>query len=71
MSEETGKLSIEETFEQLELLIKQLEGDQLTMEQSFEAYAQGLKLIKECRAAIDEIEQKVMVLEADGEEHEL
>lgn len=71
MSEETGKLSIEETFEQLELLIKQLEGDQLTMEQSFEAYAQGLKLIKECRASIDEIEQKVMVLEADGEEHEL
>ena len=66
----TEKLSIEQTFEKLNELIRQLESDELSMEESFAAYAEGLSLVKSCRESIDEVEKKVLVLEESGEQHE-
>lgn len=66
----TEKLSIEQTFERLNELIEQLESEELSMEESFSAYAEGLSLVKSCRESIDEVEKKVLVLEESGEQHE-
>ena len=66
----TEKLSIEQTFERLNELIEQLESEELSMEESFSAYAEGLSLVKSCRVSIDEVEKKVLVLEESGEQHE-
>lgn len=64
-------IGIEESFELLDSLLKRLEGDELTLEESFETYAKGLELVKQCRKSIDEVEKKVLVLEESGEFHEL
>ncbi|MCD2492620.1 exodeoxyribonuclease VII small subunit [Lacrimispora sp. NSJ-141] len=64
-------LSIEQTFERLDDIIGRLEGEELSMEESFAAYAEGLALVKKCRGSIDEVEKKVLVLEESGEQHEL
>ena len=64
-------LSIEETFARLDELLERLEGDELTMEESFDVYAKGLFLVKKCRESIDEVEKKVLVLEESGELREL
>lgn len=64
-------LSIEETFARLDELLERLEGDELTMEESFDVYAKGLSLVKKCRESIDEVEKKVLVLEESGELREL
>lgn len=63
--------SIEETFETLDGLIQKLERDELSMEESFEAYARGLTLLKECRESIDKVEKNVLVLDESGDLHEL
>ena len=71
MEEKKEALSIEESFVLLDELLARLEGDELTMEESFETYAKGLSLVKQCREKIDEVEKKVLVLEESGELHEL
>ena len=62
---------IEETFCLLDGLLGRLEGDELTLEESFETYAKGLELVRRCRQSIDKVEKKVLVLEESGELHEL
>lgn len=71
MEENRETPTIEENFSRLDELIARLEGDSLSLEESFKAYAEGLSLVKQCRESIDEVEKKVLVLEKSGELHEL
>ena len=71
MEERKETLSIEENFALLDELLKRLEGDELTLEESFETYAKGLELVRQCRERIDKVEKKVLVLEESGDVHEL
>lgn len=62
--------TIEETFEELEELLKRLESGELSLEESFRCYEAGMKLVKSCNEKIDKVEKKIMVLEENGESHE-
>jgi exodeoxyribonuclease VII small subunit len=61
------KVSLEESFEQLEDIIGQLQKGDMTLEDSFKKYEEGMKLIKNCSNSIDRVEKKLIVLE-NGEE---
>ena len=61
------KVSLEESFEQLETIIEQMKTGDMTLEDSFKKYEEGLKLIKNCSNSIDRVEKKLIVLE-NGEE---
>lgn len=61
------KVSLEESFEQLETIIEQMKTGDMTLEDSFKKYEEGMKLIKNCSNSIDRIEKKLIVLE-NGEE---
>ena len=61
------KVSLEESFEQLEDIIGQLQKGDMTLEDSFKKYEAGMKLIKNCSNSIDRVEKKLIVLE-NGEE---
>lgn len=61
------KIILEESFEQLETIIAELEKGDMTLEDSFKKYEEGMKLIKNCSNAIDRGEKKLIVLE-NGEE---
>lgn len=61
------KLTLEESFDQLDEIIKALETGSLTLEESFRQYEEGMKLIKKCSDSIDRVEKKLIVLE-DTEE---
>jgi exodeoxyribonuclease VII small subunit len=63
--------TIEETLKDLEELIKKLESGESSLEKSFEYYETGMKLVKSCNDKIDKVEKKIIVLEENGEEHEL
>lgn len=58
--------SIEETFTRIDELIAQLESPEIGLEDSFQAYEEGMKLLKACNEQIDRVEKKVLVLSADG-----
>ena len=64
------KENLEEMFQSLEAVIKGMEESSVTLEQSFDMYNRGMKILKECSRTIDEVEKKVLVLDEDGETHE-
>ncbi len=63
--------SLEETFEELEKVVENLESDNISLEQSFSSYKKGMEMVEACNAYIDRIEKKVMVLNEEGELNEL
>lgn len=64
MSKENFK--IEEAFNELEDIVKKMEEESVSLEESFDLYSKGCKLLSKCNEQIDMYEKKLMVL-SDGE----
>ena len=62
--------SLEEMFVSLEEVIQKLEKEEITLEESFSLYQQGMGLLKMCNGKIDAVEKKVLILDEYGESHE-
>ena len=62
------KLSIEESFEQLDTIIGSLQQGDRSLEESFQKYEEGMKLIKHCSATIDKVEKKLEIIEQEETE---
>lgn len=58
--------TLQEMLQTLDEQIRQLESEDISLEDSFLVYEQGMKLIKECNDKIDRVEKKVLELNADG-----
>lgn len=56
------KKSIEESFDELDQILADLQGEELTLEESFKKYEAGMKLVRECSASIDQVEKKLIIL---------
>lgn len=54
--------SLEASFEELNTIITRLEEDELSLEESFQLYTVGMKLLKKCNDSIDKVEKKLVVL---------
>ncbi|MBU3875754.1 exodeoxyribonuclease VII small subunit [Faecalicatena sp. AGMB00832] len=67
---EEKKLSLEELFENLDEVVSRLEGEDISLEESFQLYQKGMEMLKECNETIDTVEKKVQMLDEDGEVHE-
>lgn len=59
-------LSLEEAFERIEDVIANLEAEEITLEQSFQEYNKGMKLLHYCNETIDRVEKKVLQINEDG-----
>ena len=68
--EETKRESLDQMFAQLEEVTGKMEGEEISLEESFELYSKGMNLLKQCSQAIDEVEKKVLVLDENGETQE-
>ncbi len=62
--------SLEELFEKLEEVIAKMECADVTLEQSFTFYNEGMQLLRQCGEAIDTVEKKVQILDENGDAHE-
>ena len=60
------KRSLEEMLSSLEECVNKMETGELTLEQSFEAFKEGIELVKQCNESIDMVEKEVVKLMADG-----
>ena len=63
---EESKLSVEEAFSKIESKIQALDREDISLEDSFKEYQEGMKLLKYCHDAIEEVEQKVQKIAEDG-----
>lgn len=61
------ELTLEQTFERLEDMIAELEQEDVSLEESFKLYREGMKLIKSCNDKIDNVEKEVLKLNENGE----
>ena len=59
---DTSELSFKQASEELEAILRQLEGSQLELEQSLQQYERGVALLKLLQGRLDEAQQKVSVL---------
>ena len=64
--ESAEEFSIEEAFAQVEEVIACLEAEDITLEQSFQQYNKGMKLLQKCNETIDKVEKKVLKINEDG-----
>lgn len=63
-------IPLEEAFAQLEKNIQELESNEITLEESFQIYSEGMKMIQYCNDKIDQVEKKVLILDEKGKQHE-
>lgn len=68
--ENEQELTLEQSFEKLEELLTALESREITLEESFAVYQEGMELLKYCNGKIDQVEKKMQVLSEEGELHE-
>lgn len=66
MEQNKEERTLQDMLKTLDEQIRALESEDISLEDSFLVYEQGMKLIKECNDKIDRVEKKVLELNADG-----
>lgn len=66
----TKKETLNELFEKLEGITKTMENEEISLEETFSLYSDGMKVLKKCNDTIDKIEKKVQLLDEKGETHD-
>ena len=63
--------TLEQSFEELEQIIGNLENGDVSLEDPFKLYNEGMKLIQNCNQQLDKVEKKIVVLnQKEGDEDE-
>lgn len=70
MEQKENTNTLEDNFKALDEMITKLENKETGLEESFQLYEQGMKLLKQCNDQIDRVEKKVQILKQNGETDE-
>lgn len=65
------EMKLEESFEKLNQILEELEKPEVSLEDSFSLYQEGMKLLKACNDSIDKVEKQLIILSESGETDEL
>lgn len=63
--------SLESIFGELDKIVGKLEEEDISLEESFNLYDKGIKLLNVCNDRIGKIEKKIMTLNEEGQMNEL
>ena len=64
-NEKMENMSIEETFECIETTLTRLKEEDISLEDSFALYKEGMELLKHCNDKIDRVEKEIKILTAE------
>jgi exodeoxyribonuclease VII small subunit len=67
VSKEKKSMDFEQQLASLEGLVESLESGELSLEESLKSFEQGIKVARDCQAALKSAEQKVEVLMRQGD----
>ena len=59
--------SLEEVFQELEVIIEKMQQREVSLEDSFQLYEQGKQKLKQCNEKIDYVEKQMLFLNGQGE----
>lgn len=61
---------LEEAFDRIEALLSKLQDKDVTLEESFGLYQEGMGLLKLCNENIDHVEKQMLQIDEEGQTHE-
>lgn len=62
-----NKITLEERFSHISDILEKMETKDVSLDESFELYKQGISEIKACNEMIDSVEKAMLVLNQNGE----
>ena len=63
---EKKKMSLEESLERLEEIVKELENEKLPLDKSLKLYEEGVKLAGKCSGELESAKRKIQILQQGG-----
>ena len=72
-NKEAGQMEpfrLETAFDQIEQLLQKLQEGEVSLEESFRLYEQGMKLLQKCNENIDHVEKQMLQIDEAGHTHE-
>ena len=67
---EQEQFRLEEAFGRIEALLEKLQDKDVTLEESFSLYQEGMGLLKLCNENIDHVEKQMLQIDEEGQTHE-
>ena len=61
---------LEEAFDRIEALLEKLQDKDVTLEEYFGLYKEGMGLLKLCNENIDHVEKQMLQIDEEGQTHE-
>ena len=61
---------LEEAFDRIEALLEKLQDKDVTLEESFGLYQEGMGLLKLCNENIDHVKKQMLQIDEEGQTHE-
>lgn len=68
---ESKPVDFEKSLAELEGLVAKMEGGTLSLKQSLAAFERGVKLTRDCQAALRTAEMRIKALTQDGDEEDV
>lgn len=65
-NEKEKEQSIDEMLINLDQILHQMENGELSLEETFAFYEQGVRQIQQCRKELDQVEKKMQILTSEG-----
>lgn len=63
---QTDEMTLEESMKELDAILKSLDDEDVSLEDSFAMYQKGMMLLKSCNEKIDTVEKKILIMNGDG-----
>lgn len=70
MEEKKEEFRLEEAFGKIEEVLEKLGDRDVSLEDSFTLYQEGMKLLKQCNDKIDRVEKQMLQIDEEGQIHE-
>ena len=67
---EQEQFRLEEAFDRIEALLEKLQDKDVTLEESFGLYQEGMGRLKLCHENIDHVEKQMLQIDEEGQTHE-
>ena len=64
---EKKEFSLEESITAVESIIKQMEDSDVSLEDSFKLYQQGIEQLKACNGMLDAVEKQMLIIGQNGD----
>ena len=58
--------NLEDTFNKLEAVLNEMEHGELTLDESFKKYKEGMEFLNKCNTMLDKVEKQIVIIDDNG-----